>query len=318
MKKIFVSIIMLTVLTWYGCRKDFIVEDINKKTITVNAPANDLATTNNLITFWWEPVDGAEKYTLQIVEPDFSKVASLVLDTNVTVTKFNFSLEPGVYQWRIKATNAGHSTAFQTFNLNIDTTSNLSALTVNLISPVNGAITGNTVVTFNWSNIAAAKKYRIQINDGVLKDTTIYKNSFTYSLQAVKNATTAFTWNVKAINDESESPFNPVTFKFTVDLKGPAAPGLVSPNNDFNIKNNDTIKWTHAGDAVYDSIYIAEDTLFVNMLHQVRVNGNSIPVLEFNLPYNTAGTYYWWRIRSFDAYGNPSSFSLRRKFKLVP
>jgi hypothetical protein len=304
------------VITFFSCRKDFIVENIDKKTVTINSPANNLTTSVNTITFWWEEVDGAENYNLQVVQPDFTSITKLILDTIVTVTKFDLNLEPGTYQWRIKAKNAGHSTTFQTYNLKIDTTSDLTRQFVNLLTPVNNTVTGNTVVTFTWKSIKAAQKYRLQINNGLIKDTTVIGTALTYTLLAAKNNTTSYTWNVKAMNSATESEFNTTSFKFIVDLKGPGTPGLSAPSQTATVHQTDSLKWTRANDVQYDSVYVADDSTFINLLQQVLADGTFIKISDLSLSPNTEGMYYWWKVRSFDIYGNPSSYSLRRKFKL--
>ncbi|WP_317897773.1 hypothetical protein [Aurantibacillus circumpalustris] len=312
MKKLlfFNSVVLITFL---GCSKDFIVEDISKKSLVINAPANNTATTLNQITFWWDELDGAEKYNLQIVKPDFTNTIQLMLDTNITVNKFNYTFKPGSYQWRVKATNAGHSTTFQVFSIKIDTTSDLSEQSVGLLSPANGAVTGNTLVTFNWSPISVAKKYRLQINSGLVLDTTFTaKTSLTFTVPAIKNSNTPFTWNVKAINDASESQFNPASNTFTVDLKGPSVPVLSAPNDGTIVTVSDTLKWNHGSDAKYDTVYVADDSLFLSVT-ALWIDLNRIAISEFGRP---VGATYWWRVRSFDTYGNPSSYSLTRKFKI--
>ncbi|MCC6370523.1 MAG: hypothetical protein IT236_05895, partial [Bacteroidia bacterium] len=97
-KVIFLSFVSSLIVT-LSCKKDFVVENIDNKTLTINAPANNLVTPNNVVTFWWEPLSRAEKYNLQVVKPNFANLTQLVVDTNVTTTKFNLSLQPGNYQW---------------------------------------------------------------------------------------------------------------------------------------------------------------------------------------------------------------------------
>jgi hypothetical protein len=303
----------------YACRKDFVVDDIRNKILVVNAPADNLITTNNVITFWWEPLDGAEKYNLQVVQPNFAVIASLIADTNVTGTKFNLTLQPGVYQWRIKATNAGHSTAFQTFSLRIDTTTDLSGQVVNMLTPANGTLTGNKVQVFTWSSLPAAKKYRIQVNNGVIIDSTVTKTSLTVTLTAVAGNTTAYTWNVKAINDNSETQFNPVSFSFTVDLKPPSAPSLTSPLKGFSVRDTTYLVWgrNNPFDISHDSIYVATDSAFTNVISQTWVNQTKIRIAELENPPSIPSTY-WWKVRSFDVAGNRSNFSAVLSFKLIP
>ena len=310
-KLVYISIVSL--FAFSGCRKDFIVEDISKKSLVINAPANNTTTTLNQVTFWWDELDGAEKYNLQIVKPDFSNAIQLIVDTNIATNKFNYTFKPGKYQWRVKATNAGHSTPYQVFDIKIDTTSDLSEQLVGLLSPANGAVTGNTLVTFNWSSISAAKKYRLQINSGLILDTTFTaKTSFSFGVPAIKNSNTTFTWNVKAMNDFGESQFNPTSFTFTVDLKGPSVPVLTAPNDGTGLAITDSLKWNRGSDTQYDTVYVADDSLFLSVT-ALRIDANRIPISEFGRP---VGATYWWRVRSFDIYGNASSYSLTRKFKI--
>ena len=175
MKKIIIGILAIfTVIIINACKKDFIVEDIKNKTLVVLAPANNLVTTSNLVTFWWDELDGAEKYNLQVVKPNFSNLVSIVADTNITGTKFSLTLLPGTYQWRIKAINAGGSTVYQQFNLTVDTTSNLTGQLVSVISPQTSYLTGNKTVSFSWNTLNAALNYQILIYHPILSEKLLF------------------------------------------------------------------------------------------------------------------------------------------------
>jgi len=316
MKRIIPCIVLLTLLL--ACKKDFVVSDITNKTIAINGPSNNVETTANLITFWWDALDGAEKYTLQVVKPDFAHMAQLVLDTSIATNKFKLSLQPGSYQWRIKATNAGYSTAFQTFNLKIDTTNNLGQQLVNLLNPINNFTTASRVITFQWSPVISAVKYELQINGGAVKDTSITGTSLTCTLSAAANATAAYTWNVKAINDISQTLYNPSPFIVVIDLKGPNTPGLTFPANAASVVDSLSLKWTrNSSDVAYDSVYVAGDSLFSSVLNQQVSTQNSLRISSLGLSPSPANTYYWWKVRSFDAVGNPSAYSLKLKFRLT-
>lgn len=320
MKKIAVIVSVSILSLFSGCRKDFIVEDIKGKTIVVNAPANNLVTTKNLVTFWWEELYGAEKYVLQVVEPDFANTRELVLDTTLEKNKFNFYLQPGNYQWRIKAVNAGHSTAYQIFNIKVDTTHVLTELVVNLLSPANGMQMGTNTVIFKWAPIKNAKNYRIVINEGAVVDTITEGTEAVFSLPALPNANTDFRWNVKAMNEISESGYNTLPSTFTIDLKPPAAPSILSPANGAVVQDSIRLIWNrnHPADVSYDSIYVSTDSLFTNIISQTWAETSSIKISELANTPNPNNTTYWWRLRSFDAAGNRSVFSSQFKFILVP
>lgn len=302
----------------FACQKDFVVKDIKDKTLTVNAPADNTSTSNNSITFWWEELDGAEKYNLQIVKPNFNAIQQLVMDTNVAGNKLTVSLSPGIYQWRIKGVNNGGSTPYQVFSLKIDTTNNLASQTVISISPTSGMVTKNKTLTFLWNALVAADKYEIQILNGtaILVDTTTNNTSYTRTIPTT--TTGNFSWKVKALNSTSVSQYNtPRTFK--IDLSNPGVPYSLFPVNNSIVHLSDTLKWTRFAtttDVSYDSLYVYSDVGLAAIYTAASVPnkkvkiGDLIPVLT-NAPY-------WWRVKSIDSVGNVSVFSATTTFTLVP
>lgn len=316
--RIFKSIFIICSILFLSCKKDFIVEDLTDKSVTVLAPANNLTTTSNNITFWWEELDGAEKYNLQIVKPSFANITQIVADTNLTTTKYTVSLQPGNYQWRIKATNAGGSTSYQTFNLKVDTTSNLSSLTVSTIDPIQNYLTGNKRVSFSWNVLNAATLYQIVLlnsTNGIIKDTTTSLTTYTYTFASQGT----YSWKIRALNDYSISQYNS-PLSFTIDLTSPAAPILISPVNGAIITSTNVLVWNRVGapDAKYDSIYVATDSSFTNIISYTKAYTQSITVNMLNNQPPATSTVYWWKLRSIDSVGNRSVFSNQLKFKLNP
>jgi len=318
MKKYYKQIIVMSLITlgFAACKKDFIVEDIKDKTILVNAPGNNLVTTSNKITFWWEELDGAEKYNIQVVKPAFSSVAQIMADTNVTGTKFNLTLQPGTYQWRIKATNAGGSTVFQTYNLKVDTTSNLSALTVSTNEPLANYLTANKRVSFGWNSLNTAVNYQIVIlssTSGVVKDTTTSLTTYTYNFASQG----AYSWKVRALNDFSISQYN-TALNFTIDLTAPSSPILTLPVHAAIVTNTYHLTWNRIGapDARYDSVFVATDSAFTNIISSTKTYTQSIAISALNNTPPATSTTYWWKLRSIDSVGNRSAFSNQLKFKL--
>jgi hypothetical protein len=308
---------ILFILSLFSCRKDFVVDDIKNKSVVVNAPANGFVTTSNLVTFWWEKLDGAEKYSLQVVQPNFTTVSKLVLDTSVAGTKYTITLQPGNYQWRIKATNAGGSTEYQTYSLVVDTTSNLSGQLVYPISPASGSVVGNTAITFSWNTLSSATYYQLQINDGSILTATTSGTSYNYTVPAVTNSNTPFTWRVKAFNDFSVTQYNTAS-TFTVDLLAPSAPVLSNPVHGATVKDTVSLRWTRIGapDAISDSIFVSSDSLFTNVFSKTSTTLQSIKINLLNNPPNTNNSIYWWKLKSVDQVGNRSVYSSQLKFKL--
>lgn len=309
------AILLLAVVG--SCTKDFIVKDIKDKLVTVIAPANNTTTANNLITFWWEEIDGAEKYNLQIVKPNFAAVQELVVDTNVTGDKFKLTLTPGAYQWRIRAKNSGGSTQFVTFNLTIDTTSNLTSQLVIPIAPANNYLTGNKIVAFSWNSLAAASNYQIQILNStstIIKDSTTTSTTFT----ATFTGGGVYTWKVRALNAFSISQYN-TPLSFTVDVTAPSVSVLSSPIHGSFVKDTVDLKWTRSTtDTWYDSVYVSVDSAFTSVVSRSKVYASKIKINALSQTIPVSATYYWWRVKSVDSVGNKSGYSNQLKFKLIP
>lgn len=98
-------------------------DDLSEEIVYVIMPVD--GTTSSLMqqVFWWETVEGAIKYRLQIVEGDFLDPHALVADTNVSGDKFQVVLPPGGYEWRIRGWNNFSETDFFYSLLTISDTS---------------------------------------------------------------------------------------------------------------------------------------------------------------------------------------------------
>ncbi len=306
-----------------SCTKDIIVKDIEGKTLAVNAPTDNLLTTSNQVTFWWEELDGAEKYNLQIVKPSFASVTKIIADTNLFVTKCNFILQPGVYQWRIRAVNNGGNTEFQTFNLKVDTTSNLSGQLISTILPATNFLTGNRRVDFSWNPLNSASHYQLILlntNNGVVKDTLTSNTSYIYTFPSTS---ASYLWKIRALNNSSVSQYN-TPLSFTLDLTAPAASTPTAPTGSSTIPavitSTNMLGWSRIGspDARYDSVFVATDSLFTNTFSRTKTYQTSISVNALNNSPTPNSTYYWWRLRSIDSVGNRSVYSSQQKFKLIP
>ena len=104
------------------------------------------------------------------------------------------------------------------------------------------------------------------------------------------------------------------TRTFIMDRTAPVKPTLLSPRNDSLFsKTPVTLSWkqhTDSGAPLFDSVFIATDSLFRNMpdVEKVASSGN----YDFK---PTSNTTYYWRVRTFDNAGNSSSYSNWLKFR---
>lgn len=312
MKRIrFILLTLMLVAAFIGCQKDIIVKDIKNEFVTVLSPPDGFKTPNNSITFWWEKIDGAEKYNVQIVSPSFSSIQQLISDTSVTGDKFVKTLQPGTYQWRIRATNNGGNTPWTTRTLTIDTSSNLAFSSVILASPADSFYTNATSVNLSWYSVSNASLYTLTV-PGVIGNTNYSTTSATISFPTEGS----FTWSVRAENSFSFSPYS--SRKIIIDRTAPSAPALTYPStNANNIATNDTLRWTTATGSSKDVIFISTAADFSNTIKLDTVSevSNGIRRYLINNISSPTGTYYW-KVKSVDKAGNVGNYSTAFNFSV--
>lgn len=114
-----IILLTFTVLT-FSC-EDFMEQDISKHKVHVNMPSDNLVTELNNITFWWDSMEYANSYNVQIVSKSFEVLEQLILDSNTTKTKINMVLDSGTYEWRVCAMNQSYEAYSDTFLLKVVT-----------------------------------------------------------------------------------------------------------------------------------------------------------------------------------------------------
>lgn len=303
---------ILLVMVFYSCN-DFLATDLRDKNVTILAPTDNLSTTTATMNFYWEELDGALSYHIQIAKPSFSNMTTLVVDTNLTGNNFTIVLTPGNYEWRIRAENGSTETPYIQRSFTIDSTSDLTGQTLILYAPSNDFATNDTTITLNWYGLYNADQYRILIKlhasgftgtqvlpDIVQTDTTLQVSSldegyYDWGVRA-ENGLTNTSYTVRGVYIDYTSPG-------MVSLGSPAHNALVSgPTINFS--------WTNAidsGSPLFDSLYVYTDT-------SLNIIRKSISVFGTGYSDTLAiGTYYW-RIKAYDKAGNQGGFSALRKF----
>ena len=102
-----------------GCETAF-VNDLAGKKVVLLAPANNFVTLDSVHTFYWEKINGADRYRLRIVAPSFDSITRLIGDTIIFSDRFTIEMDKGSYQWRVRAINsASVSDESDTWNLKI-------------------------------------------------------------------------------------------------------------------------------------------------------------------------------------------------------
>jgi len=312
MKRIvnYTFLLLIVSTAFYSC-DDFIEKDIEKETINLLTPGNNLTTVKLTHTFWWDWVEGAEQYNIQIVEGTFSSSINFVLDSIVTTNKFSHTLYPGSFQWRVRGLNNGYETMFSTYNLTIESTLDMSSLQVILSAPTDNIITNNNNVSFVWNSLSNADDYLVEVHQNTWTGNPIFgpqiENSTSVSTTLPEGV---FEWGVQARNGTSNTSSAFFTRTITIDTTSPNAVILSMPADNsvltdiFNIYS-----WTqgvNTGTALTNNIYFYSDASATILFKSAQATGTSY---QDSLG---VGTYYW-AVRSTDAAGNIGDFSNLRK-----
>jgi hypothetical protein len=191
---------------------DILETDLSDDMVTLRLPADGITQSDSVaVSFWWEELEGASKYELQIVSPDNINPQSLVLDTLVTKTQFSVSLPAGQYQWCVRGVNSGYKTEFICRTIAItETAPEPPKDVVALRLPANAVeLTGPRTVNFSWDAYAGADEYNLLIEspghqspETFQLDSTLTRTQCAWELSPGK-----YEWCVKAIHDGAETDY---------------------------------------------------------------------------------------------------------------
>nr|WP_319511365.1 hypothetical protein [uncultured Draconibacterium sp.] len=310
--KYFLHLLVIVSFIVNSC-SDFIEEDLTEKTVQLQSPTNELRTKNTAVRFWWEGVEGALNYNLQVVSPDFSQSHSLLLDTIIEDNSYDCILSPGEYQWRVNALNTTSQTPFSKYSLTVLIPYDISKDQVELLSPSEGEIFSENKVSFEWTPVENATSYNFIIK----KDDWITGPELFNNYLSIPNITTTladgkYVWGVSAVDSVHKKSSSYSIRELEIDKYGPVAPTLLFPVGD-TILNYDQVKFRWKGTEesvryklfVYNTPYETEPTFTAetqdtSYLHQ----------------FSSENTYYW-KIVGYNkndkigTYSNLSSFSIK-------
>lgn len=322
-KKFINRILILTLsLSLFGC-KDFIEKNISEETPVLILPANNSTINANPVHIKWEELEGATKYRIEIVSPEFANIQNFPLDSIVTGTNFFFGLDSAQYEIRITAINAGFSSkpsAIKRFWVGTSQGGNNS---VTLLNPnANEYFNEDFNEIFSWSVVPNAESYTFELHSSntfagpnvISPIDQLGSININTGLTGADLAEGPYCWGVKAyIIGGGETDFSKRVFY--IDKTDPPLAGLSVPaNNSAIAAGNITFTWTMPADIGTiqsprtSKIQIAHDTGFTDLVEispDIFSTGNTIGV-----DLLTPGTYYW-RVIVKDEAGNittPSTY----------
>lgn len=292
--------------------KDFIESPVTEKKVFLNAPADSLETNKYQVQFWWDVVEDATAYRLQVVNPDFKNVAILVLDTIIKRNKFNYTLDPGKYQWQVRAENGSSQGLYTSRSFTIYP-STLDKQQVQVNSPLNGFVTNKADIIFNWLPLFGAKNYVLQLdtnnfsnqNKLVLNQTT---PAFQYSFSLPKSKT--YQWRVRAKNDSDSTQWSPVQ-SFSFDNTTLDKVILITPIDKQMLPNPVKLKWEAVNGAVKYELRVFKSD-------QVTPYSSTFPLTLTSTNYTFTSEGFnqnlYWKVRAINQAGNIGLYSNLQSF----
>lgn len=206
---IYIIISLFCLFIFNHCKHDVLEQDISNETLIINAPTDNLTLNTTAVTFWWEFLEGAIEYRIQVVYPNFDSTQILLLDVTTTDNKYDFTIEAGTYQWRIRAENGTSHTAFITRTLTIDsgattppidTTSPIAPI---LVAPASEDSLSDTTILFVWNSDTSTIGDSLYIYNPdsltLLSGFPIYTANQNYTFDADTNET--YFWQLRSVNN---------------------------------------------------------------------------------------------------------------------
>ncbi|WPU95857.1 hypothetical protein SNE25_10040 [Mucilaginibacter sabulilitoris] len=294
--------------------KEFIEPSISKRTMQLNAPADHYQSTSYTANFWWEGLEDALYYRLQVVTPTFDSIGSLVQDTLIRGTKFSQTLDPGTYQWRVRAENGSSQTGYTAPRELTILASTLTNQTVLLSSPANNTVTTQSAVTFKWGSLYKATRYHLQVDTNsfasestLVSDQVIPGQQFAFKLPKDQ----VYQWRVRAENDSSQSKWSAIS-QLSFDSTPPGNVTLIQPGDNTTLNRPVALSWNKTTSAVTYKLYIYksdQSTLYDTF-------PLSLTVTSYTFNTGNSGDRVYWQVSAVDAAGNEGKASAIRSFTL--
>lgn len=270
---------------------------------------NPTLSTGNLAettpSFWWDRVEGAAGYTIQIDEDsNFSSPTTVKVD-GTSYTPLTPLLD-GVYYWRVAMRRSkdvlGRWTPTMSFVK--------QSVAPTPLSPINGQII-NEQPTFKWTAVltptheprVAAATYRLQIdydpNFGNPAEFTTQSTSFTIpGDKSLYDGT--FYWRVAVLIDKRDVGAFSAPQQF---YKEYLTPNLISPIGNTPFTKATSFEWEPLPGAAYYEVQLADNPQFNSPIREDNQNktDNTVytPIAELTAPQ------YYWRVRMYDYDDNP-------------
>jgi len=190
-----------------------------------------------------------------------------------------------------------------------------------LSAPANGEMLIRLRPTFDWSDVAGATSYTIQVSvyssmSLPSVNTSVTASNYDPTKDLPKNKT--LYWRVRANGANGPSAWTLVRTLVTPNT--PTTPSLSSPAlNALLVDLTPRFDWSTSSvssGAVFShyQLQVAKDSGFTDLAVNQNISG--IDNSEYTLPTNLlVNTQYYWRVRAFNSLGHYSPWSSVRYFR---
>jgi hypothetical protein len=295
--KFFLLTIAAGIFLLYSC-EDFIEANLSKQSINLISPPNNYVSEKFTLTFKWEDLKGAENYKLQLFKINpLNSQQLFIIDTNVHIAHFGYTLDPGSYKWQVRGENNSSKTEYTTAYFKVDSSTNLSNQLVKLITPADNSFSDKLDQTFTWVAMPTATSYVFKINNELH---TVLTTSITYQF----SKTGTYTWSVFAENTISKSKTSQATI--IIDTLKLLPPTLQKPVNNDTLSLNQlpvSLEWASVNNAAKYNVQISENSTF-NAIVKDTVTSNT-----FIKAYVSRMKYFYWKVRSISSSGIKGEYS---------
>ena len=267
---------------------------------SLSSPSAGAIVCNSTVTFVWNDVVGATNYELQVDDnSDFSSPESDLGFTppthSVSIVKTDNCLPQ---YWRVRAQNACSWSDWSA----VRTVTVCSAPTApTLASPANDTIDVPQPIALNWDDIAGMSNYQIQIDTTSGFAHPVVNHMRTVSSDSVSElvGNTIYYWRVRATSSCATSAWSS-TYNFTTAACNvPDVAVLIAPLDTARGQTQPlTLDWSNAAGASSYRVQVDNDSDFSS-----TVIDNSVPSSTLLILGLTAGTKYYWHVRSYNGCG---------------
>jgi Zn-dependent metalloprotease len=292
---------------------------------TLTSPASNALTTDLTPTFVWTMPATSPAFDHFFIQVDNNVDFSSpeVNISNASITTLNFTpgsnlLSNTKFYWRVRAVNVGGEqgnwSASKYFRTALDAPT--------LSSPANGATVLELRPTFDWTDVAGATGYTIQIAKDagftqVVNTSNPTGSQYTPIVDLPKNTGTPLFWRVQTKGTNGPGAYT-ASRSFNTPVNPPGTPALSSPANNFLTSDySPALSWTMplAIPPVDHFIVQVDNNLDFSSPEEEDLAVVSSPFSPS--PDLASGMNFYWRVRAVNASGELSNWSAVRSLRTL-